>query len=193
MPIVAPENAFMACALPARYTPYERKRKPTKRSTRLTARSQITRQAWTQPVQHEHAHRQHFPAILCFLFCLTAVNFTRLLLSDIMFDTQYPDDVAQLRPMLLMLPIAIPSMGFGYPMATVWYFSMKVGVTLAEDEVVQVARKTTPEALKDDSTWSTTVAQPAIDLATGTLAHLSSGYGTGTGWTARFSDSKKRW
>ncbi len=119
------------------------------------------------------------PAILCFLFCLTIVHFTGLILSDIMFDTQYPENVAQLRPMLLMLPIAIPSVGFGYPMATVWYFSMKVGVTLAEDEVVQVARKTTPEALKDDSTWSATVAQPAIDLATGTLAHLSSGWGTG--------------
>jgi hypothetical protein len=128
------------------------------------------------------------PAILCFLFSLSVANFGRMLLSNLLFDTQHEDiprnDILQLRPMLLVVPGAVTSIGFGYPMAIVWYFSMKVGVTLAEDEVMQVARRTTPEALKDDSTWSTTVAQPAIDLATGTLAHLSSGYGTGTGWTA---------
>jgi hypothetical protein len=57
-------------------------------------------------------------------------------------------------------------------------------VTLAQDDISDVTKHTKSETLMDEKAWSTKVAQPAISLATDTLAHLSSGYSVGTGWTA---------
>jgi hypothetical protein len=69
-------------------------------------------------------------------------------------------------------------------MAIAWYFSMRVAVQLSQDEVVAVAKSATRETLSDDFEWTSKVAQPAIKLATGTMNHLSRGWGTGTGLTA---------
>lgn len=77
-----------------------------------------------------------------------------------------------------------PSLVIGYPIAMQWYVSMKVAVTLAQDDVTAVTKHTKPDTLLDDKAWSTRVAQPAISLATDTMAHLSAGYSLGTGWTA---------
>lgn len=81
-------------------------------------------------------------------------------------------------------PMVVVSMLFGYPAAMFWYLSMKVAVLLAKRDVAAVARQTNSEALQDDETFAQRVAQPSIKLATVTMRSLSSGWGSGTAWTA---------
>ena len=80
-----------------------------------------------------------------------------------------------------MMPVFIFNLGIGAPAIFGWYLALKVGVVLAQGEVVEVVTSTTPEAIADDERWTTTVAQPTIRLATHTMLHLSSGWGTGVG------------
>eukprot|EP01051_Picozoa_sp_SAG22_P009030 SAG22_NODE_724_length_7634_cov_11.669808_3_plen_175_part_00 len=80
-----------------------------------------------------------------------------------------------------MTPLSMMCYGIGLPSAILWYLSMKVAVALAEDDVAELVRAATPQAVNDDGVWTRTVAQPAIKLATHTMAELSDGWGTGTG------------
>jgi hypothetical protein len=108
------------------------------------------------------------------------------------FEDFTPAEIGQVmkvfEPVLwIILPMIIsmgPSLVIGYPVAMQWYVSMKVAVTLAQDDVAAVTQHTKPDTLLDDKVWSTRVAQPAISLATNTMAHLSAGYSLGAGWTA---------
>jgi hypothetical protein len=85
--------------------------------------------------------------------------------------------------LLYGLPVML-SMTVGYPIALAWYFSMRVAVVLSADQVMRVVRNATRETLADASEWKSKVAKPAINLATGTMEHLSNGWGAGTGTTA---------
>ena len=80
-----------------------------------------------------------------------------------------------------MAPMSMICYGVCLPSAFLWYLSMKVAVALAEDDVAELVRAATPEAVNDDGVWTRTVAQPAIKLATHTMAELSGGWGMGTG------------
>lgn len=57
-------------------------------------------------------------------------------------------------------------------------------MVLSLDDVTAVMKTTTAKSAADDETWSINVAEPAIRLATGTMSHLSRGWGTSTGFTA---------
>ena len=89
------------------------------------------------------------------------------------------------RPISLVFTILMPcfaGMFFpGVPIGLAWFISLKVAAGLANDDVVEVVKQATPAALKDDDQWTATVAAPAIKLATHTMAHLSEGWGQGTG------------
>eukprot|EP01043_Picozoa_sp_COSAG02_P056690 COSAG02_NODE_6761_length_3376_cov_5.293813_1_plen_459_part_00 len=80
-----------------------------------------------------------------------------------------------------MTPMSMVCYGVAFPSAVLWYLSMKVAVALAEDDVAELVRAATLEAVNDDSVWTQRVAQPAIKLATHTMAELSGGWGNGTG------------
>ena len=62
----------------------------------------------------------------------------------------------------------------------VLFFSMKVAVCCAEDDVKEVIRAVDTEAVSHDDRWTTAVAQPASRLATHTMSKLSEGWGRGT-------------
>ena len=83
--------------------------------------------------------------------------------------------------LLPMTPMTVMCYGVCLPSAILWYLSMKVAVALAEDDVAELVRAATPQAVNDDAAWTRTVAQPAIKLATHTMADLSDGWGKGTG------------
>jgi hypothetical protein len=55
-----------------------------------------------------------------------------------------------------------------------------VAVCLAHDDVIEVVKKTTREAIEDDEKWDEQVAKPALSLATTTMTNLSDGFGRGT-------------
>lgn len=82
------------------------------------------------------------------------------------------------------MPLIIYMNGVGLNSSILWYFSLKVGVSLAHDDVTEVVKRTTLQALANDKTFTTHVARPAIALATGTMSHLSTGWGKATGMMA---------
>ena len=81
---------------------------------------------------------------------------------------------------MALFPIVFLNMALGFASAAAWYFSLKVAVVLAHDDVSKVVKQTTAETLKNDTLWTERVAGPAISLATQTMKHLSDGWGTGT-------------
>ncbi len=83
---------------------------------------------------------------------------------------------------LVLMPMMILMLGSGLPCLILWFLSMKVAVGLAQDDVEELVRQATPEALADDARWTATVAQPAMKLATHTMEYLSRGWGAGTGF-----------
>ena len=82
--------------------------------------------------------------------------------------------------MLIIVPASILVFGVGASSGILWYLSMKAAVALSEDDVSEVVRLATPQAVIDDAVWTRAVAQPAIKLATHTMAELSDGWGGGT-------------
>jgi hypothetical protein len=81
----------------------------------------------------------------------------------------------------LALSFWVPSLSvmIGFPCGAAWFFSLKVAVVLAQDDVEGVVARTTFETMADDSLWDSVVARPAIRLALHTMRLLSS-WGTGT-------------
>eukprot|EP01044_Picomonas_judraskeda_P019270 COSAG03_NODE_4026_length_1715_cov_1.465347_2_plen_376_part_01 len=80
---------------------------------------------------------------------------------------------------LLITPVWVFAFLLGYPCAMGWFFAMKVAVCLAEDDANELLRRATAANLVDDARWTTQVAQPAIELASNTMAYLSDGWGGG--------------
>ena len=67
--------------------------------------------------------------------------------------------------------------------AAAWYYTLKVAVCLARDDVTECVKRTTRKSLAEDESWAELVARPAIRLGTETMKHLSEGWGRGTGFT----------
>eukprot|EP01043_Picozoa_sp_COSAG02_P023123 COSAG02_NODE_1225_length_13785_cov_12.911588_7_plen_371_part_00 len=129
------------------------------------------------------------PAVVIVLFGLTSPGpfIVRITLAALGFldpDPEWGPEWETMIPLIPAFPSVLFSLIVGYPCAICWYFSMRVAVHLAQDEVVVVARSATREALRDETVWTSTVAQPAMNLATRTMKNLSLGWGTGTGITA---------
>jgi hypothetical protein len=82
---------------------------------------------------------------------------------------------------LFLLPGMAVCGGGGYAAMACFFGSLKVAVCLARDDVSEVLKTTKRPALADDTLWADDVARPAIALGTGTMKHLSEGWGTGTG------------
>jgi hypothetical protein len=68
----------------------------------------------------------------------------------------------------------------GWALVAAWFFSMKVAARLAEDNVLEVSKRTTVKAAASDVQWYEEVFQPAGQLSKETMQVLSRGWGTGT-------------
>ena len=107
-----------------------------------------------------------------------------LLGSDLFADDPFLQAMSTNTIVLFMcfFPLMGLNCGLGFASAAAWYYTLKVAVCLARDDVTECVKQTTRKSLAEDESWAELVARPAIRLGTETMKHLSAGWGRGTGF-----------